>query len=119
MCQFRLQPAGFTNHDLRHHLAALLGRTPEQITTSQTGYDLRRLRVHDLITRIPGTHRYQVTDVGLHHALFLTRLHDRFLRTALAELADPDPPAPSPLRAASRAYQHALDSLTQQAGLAA
>jgi hypothetical protein len=119
LCQFRLQPAGFTNHDLRHHVAGLLGRTPEQITTSQAGYDLRRLRTHKLITRIPGTHRYQVTDNGLHHALFLTRLHDRFLRTALAELADPDPPTPSPLRAAARAYQHAIDDLTRQASLAA
>jgi hypothetical protein len=119
LCQFRLQPAGFTNHDLRHHLAPLLGRTPEQITTSQTSYDLRRLRVHGLITRIRGTHRYQVTDTGLHHALFLTHLHDRFLRTSLAELSDPDPPAPSPLRAAARTYQTALDNLARQAGLAA
>jgi hypothetical protein len=119
LCQFRLQPAGFTNHDLRHHVAPLLGRTPEQLTTSQASYDLRRLRVHGLITRIRGTHRYQVTDTGLHHALFLTRLHDRFLRTGLAELTDPDPPAPSPLRAATRTYQTALDNLTRQAGLAA
>jgi hypothetical protein len=119
LCQFRLQPAGFTNHDLRRHLAPQLGRTPEQITTSQASYDLRRLRTHGLITRIRGTHRYRVTDTGLHHALFLTRLHDRFLRTGLAELTDPDPPAPTPLRAATRAYQTALDDLTRQAALAA
>ncbi|WP_030443784.1 hypothetical protein [Actinoplanes subtropicus] len=119
LCQFRQQPAGFTSHDLRQHTADLLGHTPDQITTSRTGYDLRRLRHHGLITRIPGSHRYQVTDTGLHHALFLTRLHDRYLRTGLAELADPDPPAPSPLRAAARAYQHALDNLSRQAGLAA
>jgi hypothetical protein len=117
LCQFRLQPAGFTNHDLRHHVAPLLGHTPEQITTSQASYDLRRLRVHALITRIRGTHRYQVTDTGLHHALFLTRLHDRFLRTGLAQPSDPDPP--TPLHAATRAYQHALDDLTRQAGLTA
>jgi hypothetical protein len=119
LCQFRLQPAGFTNHDLRHHLAPLLGYTPDQITTSQASYDLRRLRTHDLIIRIRGTHRYQVTDAGLHHALFLTRLHDRFLRTGLAELSDPDPPTPSPLRTATRAYQTALDDLAQRAALAA
>ena len=116
LCQFRLQPAGFTNHDLRHHLAPLLGHTPGQITTSQASYDLRRPRTHHLITRIRGTHRYQVTDTGLHHALFLTRLHDRFLRTGLTELTDPDPPAPSPLRAASRAHQNALDDLTRKPG---
>ena len=117
LCQFRLQPAGFTNQDLRQHIAALLGHTPDQITTSQTSYDLRRLRTHGLITRIRGTHRYQVTDTGLHHALFLTRLHDRFLRTGLAELTDSGPP--TPLRAAAHAYQNTLDDLAQQAGLAA
>jgi hypothetical protein len=79
-------------------------------------YDLRRLREHHLITRIPHTHRYHVTDTGLHHALFLTRAHDRLLRTGLAQLADPQPTL---LRTASRAYQTALDTLTQQSGLAA
>ena len=44
------------------------------MTGGQITYDLRRLRVHGLIERIPRTHRYQVTDTGLRHALFLTRL---------------------------------------------
>ncbi len=57
----------------------------------QMTYDLRRLRIHGLITRIPHTHRYHVTDTGLHHALFLTRVHDRLLRTGLADLTDPTP----------------------------
>ena len=48
-------------------------------------YDLRRLRQHGLIERIPHSFRYQVTDTGLARALFLTRLHDRFLRTGLAQ----------------------------------
>ena len=48
----------------------------------------RRLRLHGLIERIPHTFRYQVTDTGLAQAVFLTRLHDRFLRTGLASLAD-------------------------------
>ena len=52
---------------------------------------------------------YQTTDSGLRHALFLTRLHNRFLRTGLAELTDPDPPLPSPLRTADRAYTNATD----------
>ena len=119
LCVFRLLPNGFTNRDLRTHLAPLLGKHFEDITSGQTSYDLRRLRAHGLITRIPRTHRYQVTDSGLRHALFLTRLHNRFLRTGLAELTDPDPPAPSPLRVADRAYNTALKTLTLQAGLAA
>ncbi len=81
--------------------------------------DLRRLRLHGLIERIPGTFRYRVTDTGMRSARYLTRLHDRLLRTGLAQLTDPDPPASTPLRAADRAYQAAIDDLTSQAGLAA
>jgi hypothetical protein len=113
---FRLLPRGFTNRDLRALVAPLLGRDPDGVSAGQMTYDLPRLRQHGLITRVPHTHRYRVTDQGLHHALFLTRAHDRLLRTGLAELADPQP---GRLRTASRAYQTALDTLTREAGLAA
>jgi hypothetical protein len=119
LCVFRLLPHGFTNADLRRHLAPLLGKTPDLMTSGQITYDLRRLRLHSLIERVPGTFRYQVTDTGMRSARYLTRLHDRLLRTGLAQLTDPDPPAPAPLRAADRAYQAAIDDLTAQAGLAA
>jgi hypothetical protein len=79
----------------------------------------RRLRLHGLIARIPHSHRYQVTDAGLHHALFLTRVHDRLIRTGTAQLTDPDPPTRSPLRSAAHAYHTALDQIAKQAGLAA
>ncbi|WP_322759027.1 hypothetical protein [Frankia sp. Cr2] len=58
---FRLLPHGFTNRDLRDILAPLLGRQPATMTSGQMIYDLRRLRLHGLIERIPHTHRYQVT----------------------------------------------------------
>jgi hypothetical protein len=112
---FRLLPHGFTNADLRRHLAPLPGKAPELMTSGQITYDLRRLRLHGLIQRVPGTFRYQVTGTGLRCARYLTRL----LRTGLAQLTDPDPPAPAALRAADRAYQAAIDELTWQAGLAA
>ena len=54
-------------------------------------YDLRRLRAHGLITRIPRTRRYQITDTGLGHALLFTHTHDHLLRTGLSEITDPDP----------------------------
>jgi len=54
LCLFRLLPAGFTSRDLREHLATLLGRS-EPMTSSQSSYDLRRLRHHSLI---PHTHRH-------------------------------------------------------------
>ena len=116
---FRLQPGGFPNRDLRTLLAEHLGRPPRgpgSITPGQATYDLRRLREHGLIARLPHTHRYQVTDTGLRHAMFLTHAHDRFLRAGLAELTGPDP---APLRKAATIYQAAIDNLTQRAGIAA
>jgi len=89
------------------------------MTSGQITYDLRRLRIHGLIFRIPHSFRYQVTPTGLRQALFLTRLTQRFLIPGLAQLTDPSPPAPTRLRAAARAYEASLDDLARQAGLAA
>jgi hypothetical protein len=119
LCAFRLLPSGFTNRDLRNCLAPLLGLTAEDMTSGQLSYDLRRLRVHRLIERIPRTFRYQVTPDGIRQALFLTRLTQRFLIPGLAELADLSPPAPSRLQTAARAYHAAIDDLARQARLAA
>ncbi len=82
-------------------------------------YDLRRLRLHGLIERIPHTHRYRVTENGLHQAMFLTRVHNRLIRAGEAHLTDSQPPTAAPLRAAARAYDTALNQLIQQSGLAA
>ena len=119
ICAFRLLPNGFTHRDLRNHLAPLLGLTPEAMTSGQLTYDLRRLRIHGLICRIPHSFRYQVTPAGIRQALFLTRLTQRLLIPGLAELTDPGPPLPTPLRAAARVYEACLDGLVRQAGLAA
>ena len=115
----RLLPHGFTNRDLRTLIAPLLGATAKDITAGKMTYDLRRLRAHGLIERIPRSRRYQVTDAGLQHALLFTHAHDHLLRTGLAEITDPDPPAPSRLRAADRAYQTAFNDLARYAHLAA
>jgi hypothetical protein len=116
---FRLHPHGFTNADLRGHLTQMLGTDSTTWPAGRATYDLRRLRLHGLIQRIPSTHRYRVTEAGLHHAMFLTRVHNRLIRTGAAQLADPQPPTPAPLRAATRAYDSALDHLIRQAGLPA
>ena len=118
LCVFRLLPRGFANRDLRPILAQLLGVPAESITPGKMTYDLRRLRHHGLIERIPGTFRYQVTEPGIARALFLTRLHDRFLRAGLATLAAPAASGHR-LAAASRAYTAAIDDLARQARLAA
>ncbi len=116
-CALALRPAGFTNRVLRHHLAPLLGVSPEVMTSGQISYDLRRLRAHQIIERIPHSRSYQVTTAGLTCALFLTHLAQRFLIPGLAQLTDPDPPADTRLRQAARAYQAAITDLAQQASL--
>ena len=118
ICVFKLLPNGFTNRDLRTHLAPLLGRRPGDMTSGQITYDLRRLRVHGMIERIPHTHRYTVTADGIRKALFLTRLSQRFLIPGTAQVAGPSPPAHSRLRAAARAYETAINDLAAHAGLA-
>jgi hypothetical protein len=90
---FRLLPRGFTNADLRRHLTGLLGLLPDGISPGRMTYDLRRLRLHQLIERIPGSHRYQVTDLGWRTALLLTRTYTRLLRPGLAHLTAPPEPA--------------------------
>ena len=77
-------------------------------------YDLRRLKTHGLIIRIEHTHRYRVTDDGLHTAAFLTRVHDRVLRCGLAELAT-STPTPGRLLSAATAYRTAVENLTTAA----
>lgn len=99
---FRLDPAGFTSPDLRALLGELLGRPPGTITPGQATHDLRRLREHGLIQRIPRTHRYQVTDTGLRHAIFLTRACDRVLHAGLAQLNYPAPPPWAPQAAPAK-----------------
>jgi len=78
---------GFTNQSLRGLVAGLLGRdySPNQMT-----YDLRRLRLHGLIERIPRTNTYVLTPDASRVALFYPQVHRRPLRP-LASPPDPPP----------------------------
>jgi hypothetical protein len=116
-CALALRPAGFTSRDLRHLLAPQLGKDPGDMTGGQISYDLRRLRAHQIIERIPHSRTYQVTADGLSTALFFTRLTRRVIIPALAEIAGTGPPPGSPLRQADRAYKTAIADLTARASL--
>jgi hypothetical protein len=115
---FRLLPHGFRNRDLRAHLAPLLGTPADTMTAGQLSYDLRRLRHHRLVERVPGTHRYTVTDHGLHLALFLTRVHTRLLRPGLSDILD-HPAVPTPLRRHLNRFTTAVDHHTRRQKLVA
>jgi hypothetical protein len=115
---FNVLPNGFSNRDLRELLARLLGRPPEAMTQGRMTYDLRRLRLHGLIERIPRSHRYRVTLFGFRIALFYTRTHARILRPGLAELFSPDS-APTPLRKSFDSLDLTIARFCDQARLAA
>jgi hypothetical protein len=106
---FRLLPRGFANRDLREHVATLLGLPPGSFSQGRMTYDLRRLRLHGLIERIPASHRYRVTDFGFRAALFLVRSYVRLLRPGLAVLGPHEPPMPSNLRKAFTRVDDAID----------
>ena len=111
---FRLLPWGFRNHELREHFARLLAKDPQQSTPGQMTYQLRRLRLHGLIERQPGTHRYRVTDHGLCVALFFTRSYARWVEPGLSELAALPLPTDTKLQRAFAQVDNALDELSQK-----
>jgi hypothetical protein len=91
---FLFQTDGFTSSQLRAPLAQLLGTDPASITRGRMTYDVRRLRLHGLIERIEGTHRYLLTPQGLRVAVFFSRTWARLLRPGLSLAAPIAPNAP-------------------------
>jgi len=116
---FSLQARGFTHSDMRALLAQLLGLDPAHYPQGRMSYDLRRLRLHGLIARIPHSHRYEPTTLGLRVALFFSRTYARLLRPILADIAPNAPPGHSPIRAAFERLQTLIDQACQEAQLAA
>jgi hypothetical protein len=106
----RLGPDGFSNHDLKPLVAEFLAVNASHISSGMMTYDLRRLRLHGLIERIPNTHRYRPTPLGWRTAWFYHHAHNRLLRRGTADIADP---------ASTSVLRRALDDLATQSGLAA
>jgi hypothetical protein len=105
---------GFTNKSLRGLVAGLYDH---DYTTTQMTYDLRRLRLHGLIERIPHTNTYTVTADGTRVAVFYSKIHDRLLRPLLA--APDQPPAPIELRRAITTIDRIINDYATNARLAA
>jgi hypothetical protein len=100
---------GLTNRSLRQQVADLLGLDPVAYTAAQMSYDLRRLRLKDLIQRTPNSYRYQLTTYGRQLALLFAKLDARLFRRIFAAL-DPQPVLPDPLRLALAQLDDALHS---------
>jgi hypothetical protein len=104
---FRQLAKGFRCADLRRYLAALSGRDPGSLSQGAITYQLRRLRLHGLIERLPNTFCYRVTEFGFRAALFFSRAYNRFLRPGLAAAL----PA---LRSNDSSLKRAFDKITQE-----
>ena len=102
---------GFTNRSLRGHVAGLLGH---DYSSSQMSYDLRRLRLHGLIERSPGTNSYALTPEGIRVAVFYTKVRARLLGPLLE---GDEPPAPVELRRALGTIEHVLRDYVNNARL--
>ncbi len=82
LCLFALAPTGFRHREFRDHVAQLQRRNPDTYPAGSMTYDLRRLRLHGLIERVPHSHRYRITPAGARVAMFYARLYTRALRPA-------------------------------------
>jgi hypothetical protein len=111
--------AGFTNQQLVELVGALLD-TP--YGSRQATYDLRRLTRKGLITRLPGSQRYLLTPLGRRVAVLFTKTYGRVLAPGLAVLDPalaPELVRRTPLAAAWRGFNYALDTFIEQQVLAA
>lgn len=117
---FSFQLRGFTNREMRTLVAQLLGLDPANYSLGRMTYDLRRLRLHGIIERIPRTQRYQLTPSGLRIALFFSRTYARLLRPKLAEIMPAQaPPGSTPLRVAFDRLTAQIDACCQEQRLLA
>ena len=116
---YDLLPAGFSNRQLRAYLAQLLGQPEEKLTQGRMSYHLRRLRLHGLIQRIPKTHRYRLTTLGLRTTMFCTRAYARIFRHGLGMLLPATSPVPNPLLRSFDKLQQEINSWVDQVKLAA
>jgi hypothetical protein len=103
---------GFTNRSLRGLVAGLLDT---DYSANQMSYDLRRLRLHGLIEKIPATNTYRTTPEGIRAAVFYTKLRARLLGPLLD--AGDRPPAPTELRRALATIDRTLDTYITDARL--
>ena len=116
---FQLLPTGFSNRNLRENLAPLLGQQPADLTQGRMTYRPRRLRLHGMIERIPKSHRYRLTDLGLRTGWFFTGTYSRILRPGLGRIL-PGLSAPNnPLRRCFDKLDQQVNSWVAEAKLAA
>src|SRR5512142_229541 len=85
------------------------GAKGQKSSSGQMTYHLRRLRLHGLIERIPGTHRSRATREGSRTALFCPRTYNRILRPGLAQIIPEEALDDSELRRAFDQFDEKIE----------
>ena len=109
-----LIPEGLAHKTLRQRIPDLLGVPTSAYSGAQMSDDLRRLRLKGLVARVPRTHQYVLTALGIEVAVFFTQLSTRRYRPGLAALV-PAQPLPSPLAQAVSAVADLVQSALTEA----
>jgi hypothetical protein len=86
---FRVQAYQFPHPDLRRYWAALTGRNESDVSQGAIAYQLRRLRLHGLIQRLPHTPLSGYTDGPACGPVLHALLHPAFASKACLRLARP------------------------------
>lgn len=120
LCVFIAAPEGFTNRSLRQLVGRLFHAGPAGYGPGPMTYDLRRMRLKGLLTRVPKSHRYVLTPLGRRVAFFMSKSYARLVRPLLRR-TDPNipPDADDPIRRAWAACDKALDAAITEARMAA
>jgi hypothetical protein len=108
---------GFRHGELRPIVQAVLNVAPDAYSASQMSYDLRRLRLKGLVTRVAGSHTYLLTSYGRRVAYLMTKLQHRIFNLAglaLTNAAD----VPATLAKAFHEIDTELERLVANAHLA-
>lgn len=110
---------GWTAKELRNAILDAFELKPRQYSLGAIRYDLRKLRAHRLIERIPHTQRYRLTTTGQKTAILMSLLRKR-IYGPLAASAFVHRPLPQPMptsriesayRKADQSFDHLMQAL--------
>jgi hypothetical protein len=119
---FVFTPEGLTNQSLRPRVAALMNMPLSQYTTAKMSYDLRRLRLKGIVSRLDGKNRYALTSTGRKLALFFVKTYVRILKPGLQSMQTGSAPETVKLRTLAGTWKkldQAIDGLVASAKLCA
>ena len=118
-----LSPHGFTASELARQVRVLSNQGKSEYGARRAAYDLKKLRVKEIVRRIGQTRRYQSTSSGLKAIVALVVLRNKAIKPLLAAAQDLRPSRgaqnPRPLYRNYEIIRTAMQVVFQELGLAA